>query len=210
MVGTGVHPDWANPDIQALWDRWAAEADADGFESFYGLQTLGISAQFESGELLTRLRFRRPEDGMSVPLQLQLMEPDHLDPALNRVLEGGRLIKMGVEFDAIGRRTAYHLWRHHPSERLTARHNQRIVVPAHSVVHLFRRTRPGQMRGVPELTSVIVRLYEIDEMQDAMLARQKLAQLFGAFVKRKSPDLEDDRHGRDARGDVVIVDRGRF
>jgi lambda family phage portal protein len=46
---------------------------------------------------------------------------------------------------------------------------------------------------VPELTSVIVRLYEIDEMQDATLARQKLAQLFGAFVKRKTnQDPEED------------------
>ena len=66
-------------------------------------------------------------------------------------------------------------------------------MPADQVLHLFRRTRPGQLRGVPELTSVIVRLYEIDAMQDATLARQKLAQLFGAFVKRKADaDPEDE------------------
>lgn len=192
LVGTGIRPDWKNPDIQALWDIWAKQSDAEGIDSFYGQQALAIGSQFEAGEVLTRFRFRRPEDGLAVPLQLQLIEPDHLDPGYS-VANGKRLIKMGVEFNGFGQRTAYHLWRFHPHEKLTAEMNVRVPVPASNIIHLFRRTRPGQLRGVPELTSVIVRLYEIDEMQDALLARQKLAQLFGAFVKRKSVEPEEDR-----------------
>ena len=195
MVGNGIRPDWNNPDIQKLWDRWVKQCDAEGVDSFYGLQSLAASSQFEAGEVLTRLRFRRPEDGLAVPLQLQLIESDHLDPGYSKTLDNGGLIKMGVEFNAIGKRTAYHLWKYHPHETLTTQINSRVPVPAASILHLFRRTRPGQLRGVPELTSVIVRLYEIDEMQDALLARQKLAQLFGAFVKRKSVEpVEDAPH----------------
>jgi len=192
LVGTGIKPQWGDPEIQALWDRWVTECDADGIDDFYGLQTLAAGAQFEAGEALARFRYRRTSDGLSVPLQLQVIESEHLDPNYSQAF-GGRLIKMGIEFNGIGQRTAYHLWRYHPHERLTSEVNQRVPVPADNVVHMFRRTRPGQLRGVPELTSVIVRLYEIDEMQDATLARQKLAQLFGAFVRRKtSQDPEEE------------------
>ncbi|WP_417788215.1 phage portal protein [Stutzerimonas xanthomarina] len=197
LVGTGIKPQWGNPVIQALWDEWAEESDADGVDNFYGQQALAAGAQFEAGEVLGRFRYRRTSDGLSVPLQLQVVEAEHLDPAYSHAF-GGRLIKMGIEFNGIGQRTAYHLWRYHPHENLTKALNTRAPVPADNVIHMYRRTRPGQLRGVPELTSVIVRLYEIDEMQDATLARQKLAQLFGAFVKRKTnqdPEQEDPYFG---------------
>ena len=186
LIGTGIKPQWSDPRIQNLWDRWVKECDAEGVSCFYGLQSLAAGAQFESGEVLGRFRFRRLSDGLSVPLQLQVMESDHLDPTFNKQMENGHQIKMGIEFDLLGKRSAYHLWRNHPRERLGPTMNTRVPVNADDIVHLYHRTRPGQIRGLPELTSVIVRLYEIDEMQDALLARQKLAQLFGAFVKRKT------------------------
>lgn len=192
LVGTGIKPQWGDPKIQALWDEWVNESDTDGIDNFYGQQALAAGAQFEAGEVLGRFRYRRTSDGLSVPLQLQVVEAEHLDHTYSQTV-GNRLIKMGIEFNAIGQRSAYHLWRYHPHENLTSQLNTRVPVPADNVIHMYRRTRPGQLRGVPELTAVIVRLYEIDEMQDATLARQKLAQLFGAFVKRKTNhDPEDD------------------
>lgn len=191
LVGTGIKPDWGNSEIQDLWDTWTTQTDADGRDSFYGQQYVAAGAQFEAGEVLTRFRLRRPTDGLVVPLQLQVMESAHLDPSYSRAF-GGSMIKMGIEFDGIGRRSAYHLWRFHPHEKLTAEFNQRVPVPAANIVHMYRTLRPGQLRGVPELTPVLVTLYEIDKMQDATLARQTLAQLFGAFVHRKSTAVEGD------------------
>ena len=60
--------------VQALWRDWVEEADAAGQTDFYGLQALACRAMLEGGECLIRLRPRRPEDGLSVPLQLQLLE----------------------------------------------------------------------------------------------------------------------------------------
>lgn len=191
LVGSGIRPQWNNEEIQALWDRWVVESDKDGGCDFYGLQSLAASAQFESGEVLGRLIYRKPADKLAVPLQLQVIESEHLDPKLSKS-DGNRLIKMGIEFNGSGQRSAYHLWQHHPNEPLTTGMNQRIRVPADQMVHMYRRKRPGQIRGIPELSSVIVRLYEIDEMQSATLARQKLAQLFGAFVRRKTGHEPDD------------------
>ena len=64
----------------------------------------------ESGECLVRLRERRVEDGLPVPLQLQVLEPDHLDASKTGDLPNGGFVLQGVEFDALGRRRAYWLY----------------------------------------------------------------------------------------------------
>jgi capsid protein len=75
-VGTGIKPQSKTdePDlrqqIQSLWLEWTDEADSAGLTDFYGLQALICRAMVEGGECFVRLRVRRPEDGLSVPLQL--------------------------------------------------------------------------------------------------------------------------------------------
>ncbi|MGJ8518488.1 phage portal protein [Carnimonas bestiolae] len=193
LVGNGIKPRWGDPEIQQLWNSWACECDPDG-DSFYGLQSLAVAAQFESGEAFVRFRPRRSTDRLSVPLQLQLFESEQLDYSFTQSTPGNNAILMGVEFNAIGQRVAYHLWRNHPSGLDPRFRNERSRVSADDIAHVYRCTRPGQIRGVPQLSTVITRLYEVDEMQDATLMRQKLAQLFGAFVKRKpGADSEEEQ-----------------
>ena len=70
----------------------------------------------ESGEVLVRLRERRVEDGLPVPLQLQVLEADHLDSGKTEELRDGGFILQGIEFDALGRRRAYWLYPTHPGD----------------------------------------------------------------------------------------------
>ena len=60
--------------IHALWWDWCSDADAAGLTDFYGLQALACRAMLEGGEVLVRLRYRRPEDGLALGLQLQVLE----------------------------------------------------------------------------------------------------------------------------------------
>jgi lambda family phage portal protein len=55
-------------------------------------------------------------------------------------------------------------------------------VPASSVLHLFDRLRPGQVRGVPWFAPVILKLRDLDEYDDAELVRKKIEACFAAFV----------------------------
>ena len=50
----------------------------------------------ESDEFFSRFRPRKPEDGLSVPLQLQLLEGDHVDEAHNAMAPSGNEIRMGI------------------------------------------------------------------------------------------------------------------
>jgi capsid protein len=66
---------------------------------------------FEAGECFLRFRPRRPEDGLSVPLQLQMLSSEHLPLGKCETLPNGNEIIFGIELDRIGRRVAYHFHR---------------------------------------------------------------------------------------------------
>ncbi len=194
-VGAGIKPQAKHPDatvkrqLQELWLRWTDEADAAGLTDFYGLQSLVCRSTIEGGECLVRLRPRLPEDGLSVPIQLQLLEAEHLPTTKNENLPNGNVIRAGIEFDKIGRRVAYHLYREHPGERLMfANAGETVRVPANSVLHVYKPLRPGQHRGQPWLTQVLVKLHELDQYDDAELVRKKLAAMFAAFITENNPE----------------------
>lgn len=182
LVGKGITAKFPDDRVQRLWDIWVSQCDADGMSNFYALQALAAGGQFESGEVLVRRRQRRPGDGLVVPLQLQLQEGDHLDEGFSQ--QGQNPIVTGIQFNAWGGRESYHLWRDHPADIARGLVNARVKVPAADVLHLYRVLRPGQLRGLPELTPVLFRLYQIDEMQDATLQTQKTAALFAWIIKR--------------------------
>jgi lambda family phage portal protein len=206
-VGTGIKPqslatdERFKTDVQSLWRDWTEEADAAGQTDFYGLQALACRAMLEGGECLIRLRPRRPEDGLVVPLQLQLLEPEHLPISLNLDLPSGNVVRSGIEFDSLGRRVAYHLYRSHPEDgRLAPMSGQggmdTVRIDAKEIIHLFRVLRPGQIRGEPWLSRALVKLNELDQYDDAELVRKKTAAMFAGFVTRQNP--EDNLMGEGA------------
>ncbi len=187
-IGTGIQPHPQHPDKEIakqqkqLWDDWIREADADGVLDFYGQQTLAARAFFSDGETLLRRRLRFG-DGLTVPLQLQLMEADQLPVGKNEIRPNGGEIVSGVEFDGDDRRVAYHLHRRHPGEynRLSVTSMATVAVSADDISHVFQPLRPGQIRGVPELATVLLRLHSLDNFDDAVLFRQEVSNLFAAL-----------------------------
>ena len=128
IIGAGIMPRAASGDdtldrkVDALFERWTAECDADGQLDFYGLQTLICREMVEAGEVLVRRRLRRSSDGLPVPLQLQVLEADFLDATKSGVLGAGRLLQ-GIEFDPVGKRRAYWLHAEHPGDAYGALQN---------------------------------------------------------------------------------------
>lgn len=185
---------------QALWTQWAETpaCDADGMHDIYGLQQLAFRSLVESGECLIRMRPRRPEDGLPVPFQLQVIEADYLADDMYTTAQGGNTIQHGIEYDALGRRVAYHLYRQHPgTDKMWGYSPDISRVPAPEVIHLYRKDRPGQNRGVSWLSPVAVRLWELGIYEDATLKSRQIANLFAGFITSDDPqafgeELEDE------------------
>lgn len=207
-VGNGIKPQSLHPDeatktkIQTLWTQFVAECDADGVTDYYGFQALAFRSMVEGGECFVRKHLRSMDWGLAVPLQLQLMEAEQLPFYLARPTPEtpqGNVVRASIEFDQQKRRTAYYFYKDHPGERLFFPNYMDLIrVPADEIMHLFRPLRPGQLRGIPWLANALVRLWELDQYDDAELLRKKFAAMMMAFIIRQNP--EDPFFGNEQGG----------
>jgi lambda family phage portal protein len=188
VVGWGItaKPRTTNRRVHEVWKAWAesSDCDSDGRHDLYGLQHLVLRSVIEAGEVLIRRRLRFPDEGLPIPLQLQVLDPDFLDT--DKVgsqeirngegqLVGRNVILHGIEFDILGRRRAYWLFREHPGSALGLNSAASVRIPAESILHVYRHDRPGQVRGVSWFAPVLLRFKDFDEFEDATLMKQKVA-----------------------------------
>ena len=196
LVGDGIKPSSLIGDptlrdqVQRLWLAWTDEADADGLTDFYGLQAMVAREMFVAGECFVRLRPRRAEDGLLVPMQLQLLQSEMLPFEKTETAPNGNRIRCGIEFDAIGRRVAYHFRRRHPGDSTDqgAVIPETVRVPAADVLHIYRPIDAGQIRGLPHIAPAMVRLFLLDQYDDAELDRKKTAAMFAGFITKTAPE----------------------
>lgn len=201
LVGTGIIPRWPHlrtylqenmglsegkaKDITYQltdeWHRWTQSADGDGVRDFYGLQTIVAKSLLSGGEIFARMRTRPLSRGLRVPLQIQLIEGEQLDESKGH---------MGIETRRTGGRIAYWFFPQHPGDSEFSSSGQPRRVPADEVAHAYLADRPGQLRGVPLLATVLTRLHLLDEFEDATAVAQKIQALFAAFIKSDLPQNE--------------------
>ncbi len=196
VVGDGITPSPTLPDkalktaLKDAWLRWTDECDADGRTDFYGMQALVARSVFVSGECFIRFRARRPGDGFTVPLQIQVIEAEQLPLSHNVArTETGNEVRHGIEFDRIGRRVAYHFLKVRPGDGAYAyglESGDRVRVPASEVLHIFRPLEAGQIRGQTALAPSMVRAHLLDSYDDAELDRKRTAAMFAFFIKKSA------------------------
>ncbi|ACS50698.1 phage portal protein [Bartonella grahamii as4aup] len=185
-----------------LWWQWVDEADYDEDANFYGLQATIAREVFLTGECFVRLHYVDLYGRSGVPLQLQVYPTEMLDLSYNGPAEiEGNYIRMGIEFNASGKRVAYHFWEHHPYDDVPANmafeSQERVRVPAEMVIHIKERRIAGQLRGSPKITRAMTKIFQLESYDDAELDRKRTAALFAAFVKDNSPNVEKLSDNRD-------------
>ncbi|GIX11591.1 phage portal protein [Elioraea sp.] len=194
VVGNGIKPSSLITDsalkaaVQRLWLDWTDESDAEGFTDFYGQQRRAAREVFIAGEVFLRFRPRRPEDGFVVPLQLQMLPAEMLPLHRNERVANGAVIRQGIEFDRIGRRVAYHFLRRHPGDVTDpGLAGETVRVPAAEVIHVIDPVDAGQLRGISRFAPGIVKLFLLDQYDDAELDRKKVAAMHALFITTPAP-----------------------
>lgn len=190
-VGAGVTPVFKTGNktldrrAAAAWREWGAACDAEGQLDINGLINLATKCVIESGEVLARMRVSNRRD-LRVPLELQLLEPDHLDPSRDR-FGPDKFVFDGIEYDKSGKRAAYWIWPVHPGERGIVVRFPSVSVPAADMLHMYRKDRIGQGRGVPWLAPVLLKGRDAADLEEAIVVKGRIEACLAAFIKSNNP-----------------------
>jgi lambda family phage portal protein len=183
VIGKGIQTEVKPDSVERFFDAWAksTDIDFDGQHNLKGLQRIIMDAIVESGEVLIRRRIT-PE--LDVPIQYQILESDFIDSSLlNQTRANGNYIIQGIEFNSIGKIVGYWIYETHPGS--VDRFTNKLIsnfISADEIIHLYRKDRPGQIRGVPWMAPVIMKIKDLDDYEDAQLMKQKVAACFTGFV----------------------------
>lgn len=184
VVGTG-------PRLQML----TVDPEANRFveqEFFAWSEMIGLA------EKLRTMRLARVGDGESfalltsndaiesrVRLDLKLVEADQVaSPTLN--LDRQRYID-GIEFDSDGNPVNYDVLRSHPGDSGINFDESHDTIPASDVIHYFRNERPGQIRGIPDITPTLPLFAQLRRFTLAVLAAAETAADFAGILYTDAP-----------------------
>ena len=194
------------------------DVDAERKSTGYGLQAVAYRGTITSGDMV-KLRVM-PEDqpGRVHATAWKLIEADRLrnpptvaDGAIDPTT--GRQIAGGVETDRWGAPVAYHILKQHPGdlmlrtvdatipERIEA-WDSKLALPR--VVHVFKRERPEQDRGVGLLATIIEPLKTISDASDAELLATVMSAMLAVVYKSPGAQPMPEPDYGDGDGGVSV------
>ncbi|MCC6910170.1 MAG: phage portal protein, partial [Phycisphaerales bacterium] len=148
------------------------------------LRTMRL-ARAESGEVFGILT-SNPAVEAPVQLDLRLVEPDQVTSPPGRLLRVGEAD--GITFDSFGNPISYTVLRRHPGDSGAFGFSGEFdTVPAASVVHYYRVDRPGQWRGIPDITPALPLFAQLRRYTLAVIAAAETAADFAAVIYTDAP-----------------------
>lgn len=192
LIGTGPRlqvltgNDEDNRQIEAAWKEWAhAIRLADKLR-------IMATAKKVDGEAFGLL-FTNPALPTSVQLDLKPIECDQVTRPFFAVplLAQGDYVD-GIEFDEHGNVALYHVLKVHPgaSGILPLAHETERI-EARSMIHWFRADRPGQARGIPEITPALPLFAQLRRFTLATIRAAETAASFAVLLRSELPPNDD-------------------
>lgn len=182
-----------NNAIRKLHARWSKRPDVTGELSRQELERLAWRTWDLEGECFIRRVIRRSDNrAQTLPYQLQILDVDWVPMLLTQERDGQRIIH-GVEKNDWGEPIRYYIEPNpldiYSMPGVTLDPGRMIQINAEDMWHLKRVQRPNQTRGVTILHSIIFRVADIGQYQEAhRLAARASADLFASV--NRSPDMD--------------------
>ena len=168
----------ANHAVEAAFAEWAK---AVNLAEKLRTMRLAKSTDGEAFAVMTA----NPNVDSPVMLDVHLVEADRVASPIMSVLPTISDID-GIALDAWGNPQTYTILRQHPGD-MTAWKTQYDLVPADAVVHWFRSDRPGQHRGIPEITPALPLFAQLRRYTLAVIAAAETAADFAAVLFTDAP-----------------------
>jgi len=183
-IGTGPRlqmltgSDEANDEIEHEFDRWAHEISLAE-----KLRTMRM-ARAADGEAFAIL-VNNPVLDHPVKLDLRLIEADQVTSPDAHLLDSREVD--GIVLDGFGNPVAYHVLKNHPGNSAWGFNDEYRTVPASHVIHVFRQDRPGQHRGIPEITPALPLFAQLRRFTLAVLGAAEAAADFAGILYTDAP-----------------------
>ena len=154
---------------------------------FSELQELAFRSSMENGDGFTVLPMVEVE-GFPYKTRVQLVEADRVCNKDGK--PDSKKLSGGIEYNSAGAPSKVHILNEHPGASSGNRKKWTIVdvyssgdFKRKNILHHYRKTRPGQSRGVPYLAPVIEPLKQLGRYSDAELMAAVVSGMFTVFVK---------------------------
>jgi len=184
VIGTGPRLQMLTPSVEANRDierefmRWATRVGLAA-----KLRTMRM-ARAQDGEAFALL-FSNGNLDHPVTLDLRLIEADQVTtPDLVQQKAGA---VDGIVFDDFGNPKEYHLLKAHPGSGAAAPGMEYERVSADAMIHWFRADRPGQHRGIPDLTPALPIFSQLRRFTSAVLEAAETAANISGTIETDAP-----------------------
>jgi lambda family phage portal protein len=180
-------------NAEKLFDLWARSkaCDITLTQNFYQLQGLVFDAAFVSGDVFILRRHSKLRN--VVALALAVLEADRVDTPMHMTADPD--IRSGVRLDEDGAPVSYFFHDVHPGDYTMRSSMDFHEIPAYGhnsgepmVLHVYRRLRPEQTRGIPELAPIIETLKQLDRYTEAEIMSAVVSSFFTVFMKTRGGD----------------------
>lgn len=156
-----------------------------------------------SGEVFGILRYN-PLVKTQVKLDVLPIEPDQVTAPNFKAAQAASYID-GITFDALGNPLTYDVLREHPGDAFVTPAFD--TLPSSRVIHWYAALRPGQVRGIPELSASLGTAAVRDDLTMDVAAAYRVATLFGVVLESTSPPGQDEPgEGTEAGGTGEVPD----
>lgn len=169
-----------NDAIENRFDEWAEEIQLAA-----KLRTMRMAC-VQDGEAFAILK-TNPRLESPVKLDIQLVEADQVTTPIPYLAVSEREVD-GIILDEFGNPTAYTILKRHPGDATGSSIGlEAVTVPAQFVIHYYHADRPGQHRGVPELTPALPLFAQLRRYTLAVIAAAETAADFAAVIYSDAP-----------------------
>jgi lambda family phage portal protein len=158
-----------------LWSQAVGLADK--------LRTMRM-ARSQDGEAFGVLAFN-PFVEHPVQIDLLLIEADQIASPWRHIPDDHEVD--GVVLDDFGNPIAYRVMKDHPGGPNRVIFDDFTTVPAPSMIHVFRQDRPGQHRGIPEITPALPLFAQLRRFTLAVLSAAEAAADFAGILYTDAP-----------------------
>jgi len=201
FIETGESDTIANAVLEKHFKVWGRSENCDvtGMRSWLDMQNLFISNASIDGEVIVH----KVNMG-KYAFQIDFIDPELLDIEYARSdMPNGNYIKMGIEFNRVGKPVAYHVTNDNKSKDWYSYQGVgRTRIPANKIIHAFLHEFINQSRGVPWMASTLARMKVLDGYEEAALVASKLgASKMGFYYSESGEEFTGDAAGEN--GEII-------